>query len=89
MHIIAAHPDAMLTAIGIADVVLLSWLFVRVGREQIANEDLATKEVRERVLGFYTQHLNDERASRDGLTRSESRIGHTGPTTKSNASLQV
>jgi hypothetical protein len=75
---------ALVIGVTIADVAVIGWLFVRVGKEQIAKEDLATEEMRSRTLDYYR---NDERASRDGLTRSESRIGHSGPTTNNTRSL--
>lgn len=89
MNLLATHPDATLAVIVIADVVLLSWLFVRVGKDQIADEDLATPQLRRRSLSYYAHHLNEERANRLGLTRSESRIAPTSATTNSNAPSKV
>jgi hypothetical protein len=72
----------------IAAPIVAGWIFVRVAREEIATENTATDELRARTLDFYKQHLNDERASLTGLTRSESRIGRTGPTTNNTSSIR-
>jgi hypothetical protein len=73
-----------LIAIGFLSTFTLSALFVEVAKEDAKRAATASEEMWARTLDYYR---NDERASRDGLTRSESRIGHTGPTTNNTRSL--
>lgn len=69
-----------------AAVVVIAWVFVRVSKDEIRAEDTATEEMRARTLDFYKNRLNDERASRDGLTPSRDRIAESAATVNSNAS---
>jgi hypothetical protein len=76
---------ALVIGVTIADVAVIGWLFVRVGKEQIAKEDLATDEMRARTLDYYR---NDE--GRSALTRRDgqrSRIADTTATTNNTRSL--
>lgn len=47
-------------ATGLVGAAVILWVFVRVWREETAQENTATEEMRARTLEFYKAHLNDE-----------------------------
>lgn len=80
-------------ALSLAGVVVISWIFVRVSRDEIAQEKTATEEMRARTLEFYKAHLDatePDQAARDGAVLPiglQSRIAGLAATTNNTRSM--
>jgi hypothetical protein len=67
--------EIVMIAAAVADVIVIGWLYVRVGKEEIARQD-GTK-----TLAFYRERATKKPAGCDGPDGLRDRIGESAPTT--------
>lgn len=74
----------MHAVIALAALAVLAWYWRQVSRDE-RKQHMATEELLNRPLSFYTAHVNEKPATGDAVTGRENRIADSAATTNRNA----